>query len=448
MTQPTLKILYGPPGTGKTWKAARDAVRLIYPMVLDAAVLAEHKRLVESKRIIWVTFHPSYSYEDFVEGFRPVKDSEGKVIYETKPGPFRLLCSDPPKRLADFFYVGQILKSDTSNEFTIIEVANRSLVAKKNSGKGMGQYSPISFWLVEQLLESGFSYSSFSIPGTNHQVAQQLVDKIGVTKSAVDGVMAALRAVMYHLQLEGWPNNSASPSRVLVIDEINRADLSRVFGDLITLLEPDKRIGCSDERQVLLPYSQELFGVPENLHIIGTMNTADRSLTLMDHALRRRFEFEEVAPEPSMCKGGYGGVDLEQILTRWNHRISALLSRDHRIGHAYLMREKLERARNEGKFPDDVDGQLKAISLAIRRNIVPLLIEYFHSDWRKADIVLGRNFTKNQGGLLEAVSFKDIEDAVGDVMDLEEVTNFVLPDFWDPFSSNWDAVTFSAALNG
>ncbi len=119
---------------------------------------------------------------------------------------------------------------------------------------------------------------------------------------------------------------------VLVIDEINRADLSRVLGELILLLEVDKREGASESRSVILPYSKKPFSVPASLSVLGTMNTTDRSIALVDMALRRRFEFEELNPDPSLCVNNYCGIDLQLLLRAWNERITALRSRDPPLG--------------------------------------------------------------------------------------------------------------------
>ena len=191
---------------------------------------------------------------------------------------------------------------------------------------------------------------------------------------------------------------------VLIIDEINRGNVARIFGELITLIEDSKRIGQDDEARVTLPGSKTDFGVPENLHVLGTMNTADRSIALLDTALRRRFVFEEMMPDPShpRVSKDVDGVDCGKLLAAMNRRIAVLLDREHQIGHTYFLRV----------------GTLELLSSTFRTRIMPLLQEYFYDDWEKIRAVLNDNGFVRRSDPPEELVGSDLVDVSRGVYDL------------------------------
>ncbi|UIL54373.1 MULTISPECIES: McrB family protein [Pantoea] len=172
----------------------------------------------------------------------------------------------------------------------------------------------------------------------------------------------------------------------IFIDEINRGNISKIFGELISLIEVDKRAGMSNAMSLQLSYSGDHFSVPGNVDIIGAMNTADRSLALMDTALRRRFDFIEMMPDLSLLSGSkVKGIELESLLEKLNSRIEALYDREHTLGHAFFM--PVKNALDAG----DEEAAFKQLKIAFQNKIIPLLQEYFFDDWNKIRLVLADN---------------------------------------------------------
>lgn len=243
-----------------------------------------------------------------------------------------------------------------------------------------------------------YAYEDF-IEGIRPKVEAAADDETGeIAYSLEDGAfMKAIRAALRLAGYEGSLHDLCGLSReereaqfvgarhyAVFIDEINRGNVARIFGELITLLEDDKRLGADHEVIVQLPYSKKRFGVPPNLHVIGTMNTADRSIEALDTALRRRFEFQELPPQPELLDFDIeGDIEPDKMLRAINHRLEKLYDRDHCIGHAYLFALR--------KKPT-LDG-LKHV---FRNKLIPLLQEYFYSDWGKIGLVLGKDFVRKR----------------------------------------------------
>jgi hypothetical protein len=244
----------------------------------------------------------------------------------------------------------------------IPEVAE--FVAKAANYSGAGQSSERNFEFIT--FHQSMSYEDF-IEGIKPRLGEELSDQ-GLAYEVKDGIF---KQICKRARLD--PRTDYA----IFIDEINRGNVAGVFGELISLIEDDKRAGAVNSLSAILPYSRESFSVPANLYLIGTMNSADRSVEALDTALRRRFSFVEMPPLPEKLKE-VEGVDLSKLLESINKRLEALRDRDHRIGHAYLMGI----------------GSLLSLRAAFTDRIIPLLQEYFYGDWAKIGMVLGQSFVK------------------------------------------------------
>lgn len=252
-------------------------------------------------------------------------------------------------------------------------------------------------------------------PVITQQNQQQVVER-ETTIGTNDGVRYEIRPGAF-LRLCDRARDNPSQQYAMVIDEINRGNISKIFGELITLVEADKREGATYPVSVTLPYSGERFSVPLNVDVIGTMNTSDRSLALLDTALRRRFDFRKLIPRSSALAGiivSHNGVDinLEQMLTTLNKRIEALYDRDHSIGHAYFT--DIKHLPPENRFT--------ALKAVFRNRIIPLLEEYFFEDWQKIRLVLGDNqeLKSELQFVHEIDSGKDLKELFGSKHELDQ----------------------------
>lgn len=331
------RILYGPPGTGKTYSTIEEAVKIIEPNSAGnhAAQKQRFDELLAKGRVEFITFHQSYSYEDFVEGIRPVLDADEEnpiARYECRPGAFKRLacnalfaCLEPDSTvqpIEETQFGGEVLPEQKKTEEEKAKIVQRFLTGGNKSG--------------------------------------------------------------YHLK------SASCPRYVLIIDEINRGNISKILGELITLIEDDKRLGAENSLVVTLPYSGDKFAIPGNLYVLGTMNTADKSIALVDLALRRRFEFEELHVRMDRCTGLT--EDMHRVLSTLNHRITLRKDRDHQIGHAYFIGVK----------------NIPGFNQTFRKKIIPLLQEYFYNDWDGLRYVLGE---KDQDRFISKLDGSDAKEA-------------------------------------
>lgn len=394
MNIPLNQILYGPPGTGKTYNTVLKAMSIIdnteYKDVSDEQYKALKTRFDELKQagqIEFVTFHQSYSYEEFVEGIKPSipewdSEKNTEICYIGSNGIFKDICKKATKNLYKLVNNNEMRSVSFNEVFNIfkekypkgtdfenlLNISYDSTDLIYHFGK-QDQDRKIDLSKIEHLFNSNKQYrtasdfnkeygGNVSLKGYYHTFYKELMN---IKEAIEDEKQVSIESN------EEYVVNPEAPKYVFIIDEINRGDVSKIFGELITLIEEDKRIGNKYQMKITLPYSKEPFGVPNNLYIIGTMNTADRSIALLDTALRRRFDFEEIMPRPKLLNNKViesTNINLQTLLTRINERITNKYDRDHQIGHSYLMgvntKEQLERV--------------------YKNRILPLLNEYFYNE--------------------------------------------------------------------
>lgn len=439
-------ILYGPPGTGKTYNTVDKAVKIIAPQDYKDGDHEVNKiiydQLYKSKNVMFTTFHQSMSYEDFIEGIKPKLNDESdsdseEINYEISSGIFKIACA----RAAYNAYIENRPKTKKSNSFenvfdAFLEMARNKIVEgnfltcetitgkeveiykvnkndsikARSKGSVATHVAPLTKENIQKLYDTFDSVNEI-------KSLQQIKETVGVSPRLTE-FYAVFKSILNFKETQFEPikdeelvekelsdeevvrqfdsglydkaeksfGKEATPV-VLIIDEINRGNVSAIFGELITLIEEDKRIGQKNEIRLTLPYSKNEFSVPPNLYIIGTMNTADRSVEALDTALRRRFTFEEMLPQPELIasngkatNGIVNNINLVELLNTINERIEALLDRDHTIGHSYFM---------------EVDS-LDELRKVFANKVIPLLQEYFYGDYVKMEMVIGPDFFNNE----------------------------------------------------
>ncbi|MCT7505970.1 AAA family ATPase [Aliarcobacter cryaerophilus] len=383
------QILYGSPGTGKTFNTINKALEII-----DSDFYQQNKynrealkeRFEEYKKagqIEFITFHQSFSYEEFVEGIK-AETSEANISYEVKSGVFKKLSN---KSLQNFNQSNENIKNKKDFETVFKEL----ILDKLKDDEKLEIRMKKSSFFIKEVDENKISFDKSGGESQHVLLIKNLKNMYEAeeNKIIIGGLSQYYNPLLeYLLKNSEIKNTDKEPLKnyILIIDEINRGNISKIFGELITLIEPSKRIGADEEIRLKLPYSQELFGVPSNLYIIGTMNTADRSIALMDTALRRRFHFEEMMPNSSLLKNlVVDEIKIDNLLETINKRVEYLYDRDHTIGHAYFM--SLENLETK----EDKKAELENI---FRNKIIPLLQEYFYDDWEKVRLVLGDGFVE------------------------------------------------------
>lgn len=436
-------ILYGPPGTGKTYSTAIYAVAICDGIDINkvktmdyAEVMARYKDLTSAGRVAFTTFHQSYGYEEFIEGIKPIVDKEKKEIgYKIEPGVFKSFCTSARKKAV-------ITKDDTLDVdnarvwCVLLDGAGVSELKKRCFKEGTIR---IGWHESPEIITENTEGLNDKVRRIllNFQDEMEIGDIIVTERSnkSIDGIGIVTGEYAYEKKEgENWPrkrtvkwlmtekeidlvelnagknldrksvyaldrieadkilelvNNSSeivveekTKPYVFVIDEINRGNISKIFGELITLIEDTKREEMDEQASAILPYSGDPFSVPSNVYIIGTMNTADRSIALMDTALRRRFQFIEMMPDADVLRAigadKVEDLDVAAMLEKINERITFLYDREHTIGHAFFT-----------KLAESPD--IETLKSIFEKSVIPLLQEYFYEDYQKIQLVLGDN---------------------------------------------------------
>ncbi|HEB7663532.1 TPA: AAA family ATPase [Campylobacter coli] len=408
---PLNQILYGPPGTGKTYHTIDKALE-IFGENLESRdeKKAKFDEYVKNGQIVFITFHQSYGYEEFVEGIKPMMSNGAnsrELKYEIKDGVFKDICNKALENYENSNLNTEELREKIELREKVEKFLNRLLETNEPISKTKGgnffinsfNNNTIEIYSEDVERFDGVFKLSLSTFITLLKSNIEFNSAVEMFKKVFDRDYAD-RTHTYYFNLvnkfkeyekqavlkteDNKISSNSLNSYIIIIDEINRGNVSKIFGELITLIEPSKRIGESEELKVTLPYSGKKFGVPKNVYILGTMNTADRSITSLDTALRRRFEFVEMIPDVSKLSDNCEGVDLQKLLEAINTRIEYLLDREKTIGHAFFIGVE----------------NLEDLKKVFQNKIIPLLQEYFYNDYALISAVL------NDNGMI----YKDKED--------------------------------------
>lgn len=362
-TAPLNQILYGPPGTGKTYNTVLESAKIITgskTISYEEALRVFNINL--GNQIEFITFHQNYSYEDFIQGLRPDTENGSALNFEKKDGVF--------KRIADRALKNLLASKNPATAKKEFDLVFQELLKPLNEGdvEELEIKMKKSSFFITEVGEKSIEFRK-NIGDSNHTLSINTLRKMyenGVNDLILGGLQPYYNPIL-ELLLENGKSNVQSVKQenyVIIIDEINRANISRVFGELITLIEEDKRSHGKIPMRVTLP-SGDSFIVPSNLYIIGTMNTADKSIALLDIALRRRFEFVPMYPNTKI-----EGINSPTVLETINSEIIKRKGHDFTIGHAYFM------------------GEGFVLEKTINNKVIPLLLEYFMNDEKEVATIL------------------------------------------------------------
>lgn len=399
-------------------------------------VLERYRQYRQNGRIEFTTFHQSFGYEDFIEGIRPVfaedkEEDSGDISYEIADGVFKKFCAtaqppvvDPnqnPYGFSENPTIWKVSLASTGDNPVRDYCMKHGCIRIGWDEYGENITDDMDYYVGGKTVLNAFlsrmqpgdiilsCYTAYSVDaigivtgepewhpefdhykrlrtvkwlvqGKNIGIAEFRLEK-SLTLSTVYRLNTTVATVIDVLNKNGFSGVSSAKGTkgpyVFIIDEINRGNISKIFGELITLIEPSKRLGQSEELQAKLPYSHEVFGIPDNVYLLGTMNTADRSIAMLDTALRRRFSFVEMMPDSGVLNGiEVEGISVSGLLTTLNRRIEVLFDREHTLGHAFFT--PLRQSRS-----------IQTLGEIFRDKVVPLLQEYFYDDYEKICLVLG-----------------------------------------------------------